>query len=154
MIELVLAAAAIAGAPPVAGAAPPSPDPAAVVAATIALVEKNYVVAAKRPAIVAALRKGLASGAYARLEPAELAKRISGDMDAVAHDKHLGLTYQPDMAARMSAAGLAMPDMHVVVTPRSPVACAGPAIAARLAGESTEASVTLPWRRVAELPWI
>ena len=105
MIELVLAAAAIAGAPPVAGAAPPSPDPAAVVAATIALVEKNYVVAAKRPAIVAALRKGLASGAYARLEPTELAKRISGDMDAVAHDKHLGLTYQPDMAARLSAAG-------------------------------------------------
>jgi hypothetical protein len=47
-----------------------------------------------------------------------------------------------------------MPDMHVVVTPRRPVACAGPAVAARLAGEITEASVTLPWRHLADLPWI
>jgi hypothetical protein len=46
-----------------------------------------------------------------------------------------------------------MPDMHVVVTPQRPVACAGPAIAARLAGESTEASITLPWRRLVDLPW-
>ena len=61
----------------------------------------------------------------------------------------------PDrMLERISGAGLAMPDMHVVVTPRRPVACAGPAIAARLAGETTEASVTLPWRRLADLPWI
>jgi len=28
------------------------------------------------------------------------------------------------------------------------------AVAARLAGETTEASVTLPWRRLADLPWI
>jgi hypothetical protein len=103
MIELVLAAAAIAAAPSVAPA--PAPDAAAVVAATISLVEQNYVVAAKRPAIVAALRKGLASGAYAKLEPTELAARISSDMDAVAHDKHLGLSFQPEMAARLSPAG-------------------------------------------------
>jgi hypothetical protein len=44
--------------------------------------------------------------------------------------------------------------MHVVVTPHRPVACAGPAIAARLAGETTEASVTMPWRTLADLPWI
>lgn len=105
MIEYVLAAAMLAGAPPSAGPTPPAPDPAAVVAETIALVEKNYVVAAKRPAIVAALRKRLASGAYAKLEPSDLAARISSDMDAVAHDKHLGLTYQPDLAARLSPAG-------------------------------------------------
>jgi hypothetical protein len=61
----------------------------------------------------------------------------------------------PDrMLERITAAGLAMPDMHVVVTPRRPVACAGPSIAARLAGETTEASVTLPWHRLADLPWI
>jgi hypothetical protein len=54
----------------------------------------------------------------------------------------------------ITAAGLDLPDMHVVVTPHRPVACAGPAIAARLAGETTEASVTLPWRSLADLPWI
>ena len=58
------------------------------------------------------------------------------------------------MLDRITAAGPAMPDMHVVVTPQRPVACAGPAIAARLAGETTEASVTLPWRRLADLTWI
>jgi hypothetical protein len=55
---------------------------------------------------------------------------------------------------RITAAGLTMPDMHVVVTPRRPVACAGPAVAARLARETTESSVTLPWPRLADLPWI
>jgi hypothetical protein len=58
------------------------------------------------------------------------------------------------MLQRIAAAGLAMADMHVVVTPHRPVACAGPGIAARLAGETTEASVTLPWRALADLPWI
>jgi hypothetical protein len=55
---------------------------------------------------------------------------------------------------RIAAAGVTMADMHVVVTPERPVACAGPAIAARLAGEIPESSVTLPWSRLADLPWI
>ena len=58
------------------------------------------------------------------------------------------------MLRRISAAGLEMPDMHVVVTPSRPVACAGPGIAARLAGESSEASVTLPRPELADLPWL
>jgi hypothetical protein len=58
------------------------------------------------------------------------------------------------MIQRIAAAGVAMADMHVVVTPERPVACAGPAIAARLAGEISESSVTLPWSRLADLPWI
>jgi hypothetical protein len=58
------------------------------------------------------------------------------------------------MIDRIRAAGLSIPDMQVVVTPHRPVACAGPGIAARLAGESTEASVTLPWPALADLPWI
>ena len=58
------------------------------------------------------------------------------------------------MLQRAQSAGLALTDMHVVVTPHRPVACAGPAIAARLAGETTEASVTLPWRELADLPWL
>jgi hypothetical protein len=58
------------------------------------------------------------------------------------------------MIHRITATGLAMDDMHVVVTPDRPVACAGRGIAARLAGETTEASVTLPWRRLNDLPWL
>jgi hypothetical protein len=58
------------------------------------------------------------------------------------------------MVARIAAAGLNITDMHVVVTPHRPVACAGRGIAARLAGETTEASITLPWPRLADLPWI
>lgn len=58
------------------------------------------------------------------------------------------------MLSRLAAIGLDASAMHVVVTPHRPVACAGPGIAARLAGETTEASVTLPWSRVPELPWL
>lgn len=58
------------------------------------------------------------------------------------------------MLCRLAAMGLDTAGIHVVVTPHRPVACTGPAIAARLAGETPEASVTLPWSRVAELPWL
>jgi len=58
------------------------------------------------------------------------------------------------MLRRVTAAGLEMPDMHVVVTPHRPVACAGPGIAARLAGESSEASVTLPREDLPDLAWL
>jgi hypothetical protein len=58
------------------------------------------------------------------------------------------------MVRRITAAGLEMPDMHVVVTPHRPVACAGPGIAARLASESSEASVTLRRQELAGLPWV
>jgi hypothetical protein len=58
------------------------------------------------------------------------------------------------MLGRLAAAGLETAGMHVVVTPHRPVACAGAGIAARLAGETPEASVTLPWSRLAELPWL
>jgi hypothetical protein len=58
------------------------------------------------------------------------------------------------MLARVAAAGLPADDVHVVVTPHRPVACAGRGVAARLAGETPEAGVTLPWARVADLPWL
>ncbi|MEI4270690.1 hypothetical protein TEK04_03040 [Klenkia sp. LSe6-5] len=41
----------------------------------------------------------------------------------------------------------------VVVTPGRAVAWAAPAVARRLAGESTEPCAVLPWRAVADLPW-
>jgi hypothetical protein len=55
---------------------------------------------------------------------------------------------------RAAAAGLELDDMRVVVTPNRPVACAGPSVAARLAGETAERCVVLPWRRLADLPWL
>ena len=55
---------------------------------------------------------------------------------------------------RVAAAGLAFDDMHVVVTPGSPVACAERGVAARLAGETGEACVVAPWRALVDLPWL
>lgn len=105
MIEFLVAALAATAVPASVAAASAPDSPERVVAATISLVEKNYVVAATRPAIVAALRKNLASGHYAKLSPTDLSARISADMEAVAHDKHLGLSYQPDLAAHLNADG-------------------------------------------------
>ncbi|MGY1760597.1 hypothetical protein ACI79G_16425 [Geodermatophilus sp. SYSU D00779] len=55
---------------------------------------------------------------------------------------------------RIAEAGLDVHDPHVVVTPHSPLACAGAPVAARLAGETGEACQRLPWRQVARLRWI
>jgi hypothetical protein len=57
------------------------------------------------------------------------------------------------LLARVAEAGLELPDMHVVVTPQRPVACAGSGPATRLAGQAQEDCVTLPWRNLAGLPW-
>lgn len=54
---------------------------------------------------------------------------------------------------RIAEAGLEMPDMHVVITPHRPLACAGPGVAARLAGQTSEDRITLPWQELAGLPW-
>jgi hypothetical protein len=58
------------------------------------------------------------------------------------------------MLERMAAGGLELGDVHAVVTPHRPLACTGGGVAARLAGETSEASVTLPWPRLADLPWV
>ncbi len=55
--------------------------------------------------------------------------------------------------ARAARLGLRLSDARVVVTPGRPVAWAEPQVAARLAGETAEACVTLPWRELAELAW-
>jgi hypothetical protein len=60
----------------------------------------------------------------------------------------VALWSHPEVAVLATAA------LHVVVTPERPVACAGRGIAARLAGETTEASVTLPWAAPPALPWL
>jgi hypothetical protein len=58
-----------------------------------------------------------------------------------------------ELLAEIAAAGLPLRDGHLVVTPRRPVACADPGAARRLAAEAAEASLTLPWRDVADLGW-
>jgi hypothetical protein len=58
------------------------------------------------------------------------------------------------MLAGMTASGLETRDMHVVIVPGRPVACATADAARRLAGDTAEAHVTLPWRQVADLEWV
>ncbi len=58
------------------------------------------------------------------------------------------------LLARIADAGLRLPEPHVVVTPVRPLACASAAVAARLAGETGEACVRLPWARLPDLRWL
>jgi hypothetical protein len=99
------------------------------------------------------------SAATGRAHEVPLDLRVEGPVALWAHPAvpvlaTAALVAPERMLDRIEAAGLSLPDMHVVVTPQRPVACAGPGIAARLAGETTEASVTMPWRSLADLPWI
>jgi hypothetical protein len=106
----------------------------------------------------AALRRTRAA-AIARAHDVVLDLRTDGPVALWSHASipalaSAALVAPERVLARIAAAGLALDDMHVVVTPDRPVACAGPGIAARLAGEITESSVTLPWRCLPDLPWI
>jgi hypothetical protein len=99
------------------------------------------------------------SAATGRAHDVRLELRVQGPVALWAHPvvpvlATSALVAPERMRDRIADAGLSLPDMHVVVTPHRPVACAGPSIAARLSGETTEASVTLPWRSLADLPWI
>jgi hypothetical protein len=99
------------------------------------------------------------SAAYGRAHDVGLDLRVEGPVALWSHPDlpvlaTAALVDPERMLRRITAAGLSMTDMHVVVTPHRPVACAGPGIAARLAGETPEASVTLPWQDLAALPWI
>lgn len=99
------------------------------------------------------------SAASGRSLEVDLELRVEGPVALWSHDPvpvlATAVLVAPErMLARVAAAGLPAEDVHVVITPHRPVACAGRAVAARLAGETPEAGVTLPWSRVAELPWL
>lgn len=81
----------------------PLPDPARVVKEVQALVAREYVLPEMRAPIAAALSKGLAAGRYANVDPAELSRRMTDDMAAVAHDKHLNIHFSPEEAASLAA---------------------------------------------------
>lgn len=102
---------------------------------------------------------GIRSAAADRATDVQLDLRVEGPVALWSHATvpvlASSVLVAPErMLARLTAAGLETAGMHVVVTPYRPVACAGPGIAARLAGETSEASVTVPWARLAELPWL
>jgi hypothetical protein len=107
----------------------------------------------------AATLQGTRSSATGRSHDVLLDLRVEGPVALWSHPEvpvlaTAALVAPERVLQRITDAGLVMADMHVVVTPRRPVACAGPAIAARLAGETSEASVTLPWAQLAGLPWL
>lgn len=113
-MRILLLAGAAAAAAPLAIAATPATaqvqaaaklDSRAVVEAARKVLRENYVLKERRPALDAALAKGLASGRYAVSDPQELSKRINEDLDAVAHDKHLGLSFNPQVAAELRPGG-------------------------------------------------
>ena len=109
---LVLAAAMAISASGMAAAAQPAPAAAPaigraeVIAAVRKAIAEHYVVADKRAALDAALAKGLKSGRYEVADVQELMRRVDEDLYAVAHDKHLGLMYDPAASAEVAKRGV------------------------------------------------
>lgn len=107
----------------------------------------------------AALVGRVRAAARERAAAVDLELRIEGPVALWSHRRvqvlaTAALVAPERMLESAARAGLAMPEMHVVVTPHRPVACAGPGVAARLAGQTTEDSVTLPWRALSGLRWV
>jgi hypothetical protein len=99
------------------------------------------------------------SAAAGRSATVDLTLRVEGPVALWSHPAAPALATtvlaDPDRAlARIAEAGLPVDDVHAVVTPHRPLACADRSVAARLAGESPEVSVTLPWARLPELGWL
>jgi hypothetical protein len=91
------------GAPGPVGVAPASK--AEIVAAMRKAIAENYVVAAKRAPLDAALAKGLKSGRYEVADQGELTRRVNEDLYAVAADKHLQLIFDPPNSAELAQRG-------------------------------------------------
>lgn len=99
------------------------------------------------------------AGALERAADLPLELRVEGPVALWTHPVQPVLATAALMAPerlqrRVAAAGLRFEDMHLVVTPGSPVACAERGVAARLAGETGEACVITPWRPLLDLPWL
>jgi hypothetical protein len=84
-------------------AIPARVDSKAVVADVTHILDENYVLPDLRPKLAAALAKGLAEGRYGVSDPNVLSERINADLDAVAHDAHLGMHPDPKQAAELAA---------------------------------------------------
>jgi len=78
-------------------------DGRAAVADIRRILAANYVLPETRPKLDAVLAKGLAEGRYDVADRSQLIERINADLSSVAHDKHLGLDYDPQAYARLIA---------------------------------------------------
>lgn len=78
-------------------------DGRAVAAAVSARIASDYVVADVRPKLAAMLDANAAAGRYDGLSAEALARRITEDMAAVAHDKHLNMRHDSEQAAMIGA---------------------------------------------------
>ena len=111
------------------------------------------------PGTPAAQLDEIRAAATARAGAVELTLRVEGPVALWSYPSlpvlaTTALASPGRMLTRVADAGLPVDDLHVVVTPQRPVACAGRSVAARLAGETSEARVTLPWARLHILPWL
>ncbi|HEY0132149.1 MAG TPA: S41 family peptidase [Allosphingosinicella sp.] len=95
--------------PPPATAPAPTIDAAArraVLEAAITRITANYVFPDKTAAIAKALRRKLSSGGFDTIgDPKAFARAVNAVIEAVAHDKHLGLTWSPDPLPPLGAGG-------------------------------------------------
>ena len=78
-------------------------DAGIVIADLRRILRSNYVLPEVRPKLDAALESGLKSGRYKVADPAELVNRINADLNAVAHDKHLGIKFDPAQQAELAS---------------------------------------------------
>lgn len=104
-VMLALAAAAPASANP-GEASDETEEPATVDSNVVArevrdAVAANYVLTDKIAAVTAALDEGIATGRYAGLRDRELADRLNRDLTDAAHDKHLGIQFDPARASML-----------------------------------------------------
>lgn len=82
----------------------PTTDSHVVVASARQAIRDRYVLPPTAEALDRALAAGEAAGRYRDLTGAALADRMSADLDAVAHDRHLSVRYDPAMAAMLGNA--------------------------------------------------
>jgi hypothetical protein len=103
----------------------------------------------------AAALAGTRAAATARAAALPLELRVEGPIALWSHPVAVLATAVLADPGRLLAALPPGPagEAHVVVTPERPVACAGAAVAARLAGETPEDCLVLPWRVLPDLPW-
>ena len=109
-LAFLIAAAVLMPAPAAIAAAQEQPAAAAVtraqarsvVAELRRRIATNYVLPERKSAIDAALAAGLKSGRYDVTNPNQLVERVNADLAAVSNDKHLGLSHNPQQAARLA----------------------------------------------------
>ncbi|ESQ83172.1 hypothetical protein AEAC466_15025 [Asticcacaulis sp. AC466] len=88
---------------PVAAVSLTAAQRSAAIADITKTVTDRYVFPDRVPAIVARLEEGLKSGRYDTDSPGAFAARVTEDLRAASHDRHMYLNYAPDQFAAASA---------------------------------------------------